>query len=297
MTGPDAAALAREAAARLRASGVPDPDRDAELLLLHVLGLDRAALHARPDRPVPPESAGRYGDLVQRRARREPLQYLTGVQEFWSLPFRVTPAVLIPRPESEGIVEALLALPHPAGAGRPRLLDLGTGSGCLAIAAARALPAAQVVAVDSSAGALEVARDNARRLGVEDRVRFALGDLAAALPRGGAHVPEGGPQRFDAVLSNPPYIAEADLVTLAPEVREYEPRAALTPGPDPLSVHRRILAEAPDLLGPGGWLLVEIGAGQEEAVRGLYASQDRIALQSIRPDLAGIPRVVIGRLG
>jgi release factor glutamine methyltransferase len=287
VTGPDAAALARDAGARLLAAGVPDPERDAELLLLHVLGLDRAALHARPDRRVPPEAAGRYRDLVLRRARREPLQYLTGVQEFWSLPFRVTPAVLIPRPESEGILEALLALPRPAGPGRPRLLDLGTGSGCLAIAAAHALPGARVVAVDSSGEALEVARENARRLGVADRVAFAAGDLAAALPPRDTG--------FDAVLSNPPYIAEADLETLAPEVRDHEPRSALTPGADPLSVHRRILVEAPDLLAPGGWLLVEIGAGQETAVRTLYASQDRIALQSIRPDLAGIPRVVVGR--
>ena len=288
MTRPDAAALARDAAARLRAAGVPDAERDAELLLLHVLDLGRAALHARPDRPVDPAAARRYLDLVLRRARREPLQYLTGVQEFWSLPFRVTPAVLIPRPESEGILEALLALPHPAGAGRPRLLDLGTGSGCLAIAAAHALPEARVVAVDSSGEALEVARENARRLGVADRVTLVLGNLAAELV-------DAEPGRFDAVLSNPPYIAEADLAGLAPEVRDHEPREALTPGPDPLAVHRRILAEAPELLAPGGWLLVEIGAGQEDAVRALYASQDRIVLQSIRPDLAGLARVVVSR--
>jgi release factor glutamine methyltransferase len=286
---PDARALAREAAGRLSAAGVPEPDRDAELLLLHALGIDRAELHARPERPVPRETAARYRELVRRRSRREPLQYLTGVQEFWSLPFRVTPAVLIPRPESEGILEALLALPLPGGPGRPRLLDLGTGSGCLAIAAAHALRDARVVAVDSSGEALEVARENARLLGVADRVAFVQGDLAAALRSGGT--------RFDAVLSNPPYIAAADIEALAPEVRDHEPRPALTPGPDPLSVHRRILAEAPDLLAPGGWLVVEIGAGQESAIRSLYAAHGRIGLQSIRPDLAGIPRVVLSRLG
>jgi release factor glutamine methyltransferase len=275
------------AAALLAAAGVPDPGRDAELLLLHVLGIDRAALHARPERTIPPEAARRARDLVRRRAAREPLQHLTGVQEFWSLPFRVTPAVLIPRPESEGILEALLARPLPSGEGRPRLLDLGTGSGCLAVAAARALPGAHVVATDVSPEALEVARENARALGVADRVAFALGDLAAALPP--------GTPRFDAVLSNPPYIAEPDLEGLAPEVRDHEPRGALTPGVDALAAHRRILAAAPDLLAPGGWLLLEIGAGQEGAIRALYASQNRVLLESIRPDLAGIPRVTVAR--
>jgi release factor glutamine methyltransferase len=286
---PDARTLIGEAVRLLAASGVPDPDRDAELLLLHVLGLDRAALHARPERIVPAEGAGRYRALVRRRAGREPLQHLTGVQEFWSLPFRVTPAVLIPRPESEGILEALVSLPLPRGAGRPRILDLGTGSGCLAIAAAHALPDAQVVATDVSDEALEVARGNARALGVADRVRFARGDLGAALPVGGS-------ARFDAVVSNPPYIAESDLEGLAPEVRDHEPRLALTPGPDALAVHRRILAEAVALLEPGGWLLVEVGAGQEADIRALYASASPVRLESIRADLAGIPRVVIARL-
>ncbi|HET8947502.1 MAG TPA: peptide chain release factor N(5)-glutamine methyltransferase [Candidatus Polarisedimenticolia bacterium] len=295
MTGPgesprdaQARTLMGTAARRLRDAGVPDPDRDAELLLLHVLGLDRAALHARPERDVPAEAADRYRDLVRRRAAREPLQYLTGVQEFWSLPFRVTPAVLIPRPETEGILEALLALPLPRGVARPRILDLGTGSGCLAIAAAHALPDARVVATDVSAEALAVAGGNARELGVDDRVRFVRGDLGDALPA-------GEPSRFDAILSNPPYIAEADLAGLAPEVRDHEPRVALTPGPDGLAVHRRILAEAAGLLEPGGWLLVEIGAGQAESIRALYDAQDRLQLESIRPDLAGTPRVVVAR--
>ena len=286
----DARTLTCEAARLLAAAGVPDPDRDAELLLLHVLGIERAALHARPERVVPADAAARYRDLVRRRAAREPLQHLTGVQEFWSLPFRVTPAVLIPRPESEGILETLLALPLPRGPGRPRLLDLGTGSGCLAIAAAHAFPEARVVATDVSEEALEVARGNASALGVAGRVRFARGDLDAAIPA-------DAPARFDALLSNPPYIAAGDLAGLAPEVRDHEPRVALTPGPDALAVHRRILAAAPDRLDPGGWLCVEIGAGQEAAIRALYAAQGRMRLDSIRPDLAGIPRVVVSRLG
>jgi release factor glutamine methyltransferase len=287
--GTAAAALVRAAASRLAAAGVPDPERDAEVLLAHVLGIDRGRLHARPERAVGEETVGRYDGLVRRRAAREPIQHLTGVQEFWSLPFRVTPDVLIPRPETEGILEALLERALPAGPGRPRLLDLGTGSGCLAIAAAHALPAAQVTAVDDSDAALDVARGNARTLGVADRVAFLSGDLFDALPRGPGAVP------FDAVLSNPPYVAAADLAGLAPEVRDHEPRRALTPGDDPLVVHRRILAGAPRVLAAGGWLVVEFGAGQEAALRALYAAQRAIRLEEIRPDLAGIPRVVVAR--
>jgi len=293
--GARADTLRNAAARRLEASGVPDPDRDAELLLLHVLGIDRAALHAHPDRSVSAGAATRYHDLVERRAGREPLQYLTGVQEFWSLPFRVTPAVLIPRPETEGVLEALVTLPLPQGPARPRILDLGTGSGCLAIAAAHSLPEARIVATDVSEAALEVARDNARTIGVADRVRFVHGDLGGALTPGLAPGAGGLPSRFDVIVSNPPYIAEADLEGLAPEVRDHEPRVALTPGADALAVHRRILILAGDRLEPGGWLLVEIGAGQAEAIGALYAAQDRVRLDAIRPDLAGIPRIVIAR--
>lgn len=285
-----AAALVHEASALLRAAGVEAPERDAEVLLAHVLGIDRGALHARPERRTGEEAARRYRDLVRRRAAREPLQHLTGVQEFWSLPFRVTPDVLIPRPESEGILEALLERPMPAGPGRPRLLDLGTGSGCLAVAAAHALPGARVVAVDDSDAALRVARSNAEAIGVADRVTFALGDLYEALPDDAL---EDG--RFDAILSNPPYIAAAEMDGLAPEVRDREPRRALTPGDDPLGVHRRILEGAPRVLEADGWLFVEIGAGQEPAIRALYARQRSMRLEDIRPDLAGIPRVVASR--
>lgn len=279
-----AADLVSDAAAALRAAGLPDPDRDALLLLGHVLGVDRAALHARPDRNVDAAAAERFRALVARRLAREPVQYLTGVQEFWSLPFRVTPAVLIPRPETEGILEALFALDLPH---EPRLLDLGTGSGCLAVAAARERPKARVVAIDVSRAALEVARGNARVLGVEDRIAFRQGDLFEAL------APEDA-IAFDAILSNPPYIGAGELETLAPEVRDHEPRAALTPGDDPLLVHRRIVAAAPGYLAPGGHLLVEIGAGQADAVQGLYSGPLR--LLRIDADLAGIPRVAVSRL-
>jgi release factor glutamine methyltransferase len=282
-----AAGLVSEAAAALAAAGLPDPERDALLLLGHVLGLDRAVLHSRPERPVDDVATEHFRTLVLRRLAREPVQYLTGVQEFWSLPFRVTPAVLIPRPESEGILEALFALDLPR---EPRLLDLGTGSGCLAVAAARECPRARVVATDLSEAALEVARGNARRLGVEARIAFRRGDLFDAL------APEDEATGFDAIVSNPPYVGAAELETLAPEVRDHEPRAALTPGDDPLAVHRRIAAAAADHLARGGSLLVEIGAGQEEAVRALYAEQPRLRLLRIAADLAGIPRVAVSGL-
>ena len=281
-----AADLVSEAAGALAAAGRPEPERDAALLLGHVLGVDRAALHARPQRAVDDAAAGRFRALVARRVAREPLQYLTGLQEFWSLPFRVTPAVLIPRPETEGILETLFALDLPP---EPLLLDLGTGSGCLAVAAARERPRARVVATDVSEAALEVARGNARALGVGERIAFRHGDLFAAL------TPEEGAVRFDAILSNPPYIGAAELDTLEPEVREHEPREALSPGADGLAVHRRIVAEAPDHLAPGGHLLVEIGMGQGDAVQALYAAQLRLRLTRLRADLAGIPRVAVSR--
>lgn len=281
-----AAALIREGADLLRAHGVAEPGRDAELLLGHVLGLDRAALHAEPARRVAARDANRFRDLARRRAAREPIQYLTGEQEFWSLSFRVTPEVLIPRPETEHLVEILLRLRLRPD---PRLLDLGTGSGCLAIAAAREIPGALVVAVDSDAAALEVARGNAHRHGVTERITFLRGDLFE--PLAGRRWERG----FDVILSNPPYVPEADWAALEPEVREHEPKAALTPGPDGLAIHRRLAAGAASWLRPGGALLAEIGGGQDQAARDLYPAQAPLELVAIEPDLAGIPRVVVAR--
>ena len=281
-----AAALVREGADLLRAHGVAEPGRDSERLLGHVLGLDRAALHAEPARVVAARDATRFRDLARRRAGREPLQYLTGEQEFWSLSFRVTPEVLIPRPETEHLVEVLLRLRLRPD---PRLLDLGTGSGCLAIAAAREIPGALVVAVDSDAAALEVARGNALRHGVTERITFLRGDLFE--PLAGRRWERG----FDVILSNPPYVPEADWAALEPEVREHEPKAALTPGPDGLAIHRRLAAGAASWLRPGGALLAEIGAGQDQAARDLYAGRAHLELVAIEPDLAGIPRVIVVR--
>jgi release factor glutamine methyltransferase len=281
-----AAALVREGADLLRAGGVAEPERDAERLLGHLLDLDRAALHAEPARAVGAEEADRFRDLVRRRAAREPLQHLTGEQEFWSLSFRVTPDVLIPRPETEHLVEALLRLRLRP---EPLLLDLGTGSGCLAIAAAREIPGALVVATDIESAALEVARGNALRHGLSERITFLRGDLFA--PLAGRRWERG----FDVILSNPPYVPEADWKGLEPEVREHEPKGALTPGADGLAIHRRLAVGAASWLRPGGMLLAEIGAGQGETAGALYAPPAPLELVAIEPDLAGIPRVIVAR--
>lgn len=290
----------------LRASGVPNAARDALVLLGHALHEDTAGLHARPHDPVPEQAEARYRDLLARRATRVPLQYLTGVQEFWSLRFRVTPAVLIPRPETEGLVEAFLRL---AFRPDPLVADIGTGSGCLAVAVAREVPGARVHAIDVSEEALEVARHNAAAHGTSERIVFHRGDLLEPLRAAGLE------DRLDFMLSNPPYVGEGEFKTLEPEVAAHEPRAALTPGPDALLVHRRLAREAAAFLKPGGHLIVEIGHGQEPALRALYAGAATagprgpepaapdgagptgLEVVEVRRDLAGLPRVLVARAG
>lgn len=277
----------------LQAAGVDTPRLDAELLLAHVLGTDRTALFAYPERRLTPEEASRFEAALQRRMGREPLPYITGTREFLGLPFRVTPAVLIPRPETEVLVETVaerLAELH--GREYPfRLLDVGTGSGCIAIGLAHLLPHARVVAVEPSAEALAVARENAAGLGVADRMEWvnALFPEAAAEREG----------EFDAVVSNPPYIPEAEVETLQPEVRDWEPRGALTGGPDGLDLIRPLAEYAPRLIRPvrlggaGGLLALEVALGQAERVLSLLRDTDRYAEVETVPDLAGIPRVCL----
>lgn len=281
------ASLAREGAVVLAKAGVGAPALDAEVLLAHVLGVDRARLHASPEDEAREEDAARYRDLVARRASRVPLQHLTGVQEFWSLRFHVTPAVMIPRPESETLVEAFLRhndRPDPV------VVDIGTGSGCLAIAVAHEAPGALVHATDVSEEALMVARQNASNLDVGGRIAFYRGDLFEPLEGLGL---EG---QVDFILSNPPYIGEGDLAALEPEVRDHDPRAALTPGPDGLAIHRRLEGEAPRFLKPGGWLIAEIGMGQEGPLRRIYGeSGSGMSIVEVVPDLAGIPRALVAR--
>ncbi len=256
-----------------------DPS-EARLLLAHALGVARSHLVAHAERALAPDEEHRYAALVARRAAGEPVAYVVGEREFWGLPLRVTPAVLIPRPETEMLVERALAMvPERSPLA---VLDLGTGSGAVAIAIARERPSARVLATDASARALEVARDNARRHGA--RVELALGDwLAAASPE----------RRFDLIVSNPPYVASGDPHLARGDVR-FEPRAALDGGRDGLDCIRRIAREARARLAPGGWLALEHGFDQADSCRALLAEA---GYQDVRDfdDLAGRPRVCVGR--
>ncbi|MCL4820482.1 MAG: peptide chain release factor N(5)-glutamine methyltransferase [Vicinamibacteria bacterium] len=274
-----AAAALREAAARLRAAGVRAAEWDAELLLRHVLGWSRADLVARSGEPLPAEAAERFGALVERRAARLPLQHLTGVQAFWRHEFLVTPEVLIPRPETELLVERALDL-LPA-TGSALVVDVGTGSGCLALSIAAERPPARVWGLDLSPAALEVARRNAVRLGLEARVDWRQGDLL--VPVDELH------GQIDLIVSNPPYVDPAD--PLEPEVRDHEPALALFPPGEPLSVYRRLWPQVAIALRPGGRALVEVGAGQANAVADLAHASGLVGVETW-PDLQGIPRVV-----
>jgi release factor glutamine methyltransferase len=265
-----------EAAAKLAPSSTAR--RDAELLLLRVLGRDRAWLLAHPEAELTPEQARQYDSWIARRAHHEPVQYILGVQEFFGLAMRVTPAVLIPRPETEHLVEALLSRVQRDAP--LRICDVGTGSGAIAVALAHELPRAKVTGLDVSSAALEVARQNAASHDVADRMRFLESDLLSAV-RG---------ERFDAIVSNPPYVAESEI--LEPQVGDYEPRPALYAGPTGLEVYRRVIPEAHEALIPGGWLLLEIGHGQQRAMTSLLAKWDILEFDK---DLAGIPRVAIAR--
>jgi len=263
----------------LREKGVEEGRLDAELLLSDALGLDRVGLYLNYDRPLTAAELALFRKGVSRRARREPLQYILGRVEFWSLPFVVNPAVLIPRPDTEILVEEALKR---ASAGAA-ILDVGTGSGAIAVALAHELPEAAVEGVDISPEALEVASENARRNGVDGRVRFRKTDLGS--------LPEGP---FDLIVSNPPYIPGGELVALMPEVRDFEPRLALDGGGDGLDCYRLLAHQAPSRLRSGGWLLLETGVGQASAVQKLLAEAGLLDVFS-RNDYAGIPRVVGGK--
>jgi release factor glutamine methyltransferase len=279
------AELVAEAARELREAGVESPDWDAERLLRHVLRWDRAQLVASPAASVPPEAERRFRELARERARRVPLQHLVGTQAFWKHELVVTPAVLVPRPETELLVEESLAVLR--GIGSPVIVDVGTGSGCIALALAAELPGAAVHATDVSPEALAVARGNAERLGLAERVRLHHGDLlvpVAAL-RG----------RVDLVVSNPPYVGRAERDALAPEVRDHEPALALHP-PDGEadSIYRRLVPDGFDWLRPGGCLVVEIAPALVDSVTALFGAAGFAELRTAN-DLAGRSRVVLGR--
>lgn len=281
----------RDARQRLERAGI-EPDEaaiDADLLARHVLGgWERGQLLAGLRDAAPPGFADGYAAAVDRRAGREPAAYITGIREFWNLDFAVTRDTLIPRPETELIVEEALArlCDRTAAAGaRPAVIaDVGTGSGNLAVSIARWLPDSRVVATDLSSGALAVARRNAARHQVDQRVAFVRADLLAGLD---------GP--FDVIVSNPPYVPAGHLPGLQPEVGRYEPARALDGGADGLDVVRRLVPAAAARLAPGGWFLFEFGFGQAEAVGAIVAAGPGLALDIIRDDYAGIPRVAVAR--
>ena len=259
------------------------PRLEAEMLLAHTLGASRTVLMAHPERPLASGQLGRYKTLVNRRSSSYPLPYLTGSIEFYGLEFEVTPEVLIPRPETETLVELALAR-------QPRsVVDVGTGSGCIAVSLAVHLPEAVVYAIEISPAALAVARRNAERHGVSERVRLMVGDVLS--PR---------PGLVDLIVSNPPYVPTGECALLPASIRDYEPQLALDGGPDGLAIVRRLLAQAPAVLRepdsstgvPGGGLLIEIGADQGKAARRLARANFPQASVEVHPDLAGRDRVL-----
>jgi len=291
----DVRAALRHGIARLRDAGVPSHALAAELLLMHALGRDRAWIYTHPEAPIAADLATRYSDLVARRAAGEPVQYLTGVQEFWGLEFEVTPAVLIPRPETEHVIEVAierLQLSHRSVSLLPvRIADVGTGSGCLAIALARELPHAEIIATDISAGALRVARRNAERHGVGDQVHFVQGDLLqfAAPVASEAGDPA---QPFDLIVSNPPYVGLQQAAELPREVRDHEPHPALFGGPAGIEMYGRLIRNSASLLRSGGSLAIELGYGLGAGVHAILSTESGWTNVSITNDLAGIPRVI-----
>ncbi len=294
-------------------TGGPHAERarpDAETLLLRVLGKDKAWLMAHADEQLTGDQAARYAELLKRRTRGEPIQYITGETEFFGLPFRVTPDVLIPRPETEHLVEKVLELA--ARFEQPRIVDVGTGSGAIAVALAHHLPHAAITAIDLSAPALAVARENAERNVVSGRISFLVGDLLAPLMDSAQETKNSVPHPFrvwcekggraslstmdcfEIVVSNPPYVPASDRDQLSVEVREYEPALALYAGEDGLDIYRRLIPTAFAALAPGGFVALEIGYGQSPAVHALLAASGFAQIEFV-PDLQGISRVACAR--
>lgn len=272
-----------EASRSLKIAGIEQPAREARLLLAFVLDRPDSFIFAHPERELGAAEAERFGEAVRRRSLREPFHYIVGKREFYGLEFFVNPFVLIPRPETEIVVgEAIRTL---EGLDRPRFIDLGTGSGCIAISILTNVKTARGTASDISVEAIRVARSNAANHDVLDRVDLLVTDIFDAI----------GETRSDLVVSNPPYIAQIEIRSLQPEVREHEPKHALTDGMDGLRVLERIIRDAPKRLRPGGRLLLEIGAGQAGLVKRMFDERIWEDIHSIE-DLQRIPRVISGRL-
>ncbi len=269
----------RAAIGRLTAAHVGSPRMNAEVLLMFTLGCDRAYLYAHPERELRVHETSRYDDALSQRAQGIPSQYITGHQEFWGMDLIVTPAVLIPRPETEHLIETLLPLakkiPH------PRMVDVGTGSGCIPLALAKELPNAEIHATDISAEALEIAEANAARHGLESRIRFHKADLL-----------QGIAGEFEFIVSNPPYVGESEADQVQLEVRKFEPRNAVFAGATGTEVIARLLPQAKQKLNPGGWLIMEISGSIVAEVRRLLAGWDDV---QIKNDLQNIPRVAVAK--
>jgi release factor glutamine methyltransferase len=261
--------------------GLESPRLEAQLLLAHTLNCRRVELYTRWDEPVANEQRGQFRELIKRRLDGCPTMYLTGRREFYAVEFEVTPAVLIPRPETELLVSETLkrikSIPN------PRVLDIGTGSGCIAIALACQHKSALVTATDVSAEALDVAKRNAQRHDLSERIRFLQGDLFGPL---------AADEQFEVIVSNPPYVSQAEFAELPAHVRDYEPRLALEAGVDGFAVYDRLIPAAPAHLAPGGWLLLEIGATQAQAVRQRLDAQAALETGDTLFDEAKLPRVV-----
>lgn len=271
--------LLTNAIARLSAAGVPDPRVDAQWLLAELLNCRRGDLQLSADQELPDDSIQHFHTMIQRRVKREPLQYILGYEEFYGHRFIVNPAVLIPRPETEQLIDLALAL---CASGPKHILDIGTGSGCIAITLALANPQAELTAIDLSVDALRVARDNARHHGVDENIRLLAADLF--------HIDAPGP--FDLIVSNPPYVEAAGWNTVQPEVREFEPVQALLAGDDGLDIIRRIIAESPRYLRNDGSLILEFGRGQEQLIAQIIDDSPTFTQYAFAQDLEGVTRFV-----
>lgn len=270
-------AALRRAVRTLEQNDVGSARMNAETLLMFVLGCDRAYLYAHPERKLTGDEENRYNATITERATGKPTQYITGHQEFWGLDFIVSPAVLIPRPETEHAIETVLELAHTQEF--RKIADIGTGSGCIAVALAKEFPGAKLSAVDISPPALEIARANAARHQVEKQITFGESDLLAALPK----------EHFDLVVSNPPYVGENEADKVQKQVREFEPKVAVFSGIEGMDIYRRLIPQARAALKPGGWLVMEMGYSVEQSVRDLLIGWDNIR---VTYDLQGIPRVI-----
>lgn len=266
---------------RLQTAHVGSPRMNAELLAMFVLGCDRAYLYAHSERPLTRNEMTSYDDALSERARGVPAQYITGHQEFWGMDVIVSPAVLIPRPETEHVIETMLELARDWPANN--VVDVGTGSGCIALALAKEFPEARIHATEISAEALEIARANAARHQLDDRIQFHETDLLAGMEEGA----------FDYVVSNPPYIGEREVDSVEAQVRRFEPHLALFAGVSGLEVFARLIPEARKALQPGGWLIMEIGHSGRERVCELLKDWKEVRITN---DLQGIARVLAARL-